>query len=588
MHMLRILLLPALVLAAHVATAQCPGCNPDVTCTVSPAYPTLCPLAPPDATAGEYYETDITFWLPPTFTDPGTGFTVNFQQMTITNVSGLPFGLNITYNNPSGVYYPQQEEYGCARICGTPLGAGVYTITISIIAGVEFSGIPINSPQEFALSLTVLPGSGGNAGFTFTPASGCGSAAVQFEALIDGSPSPTSYAWDFGNGGSGASATPPVQTYDEPGEYIITLQTTIGGYVLQEVTLTGVNGNWCGDVEEPNVPLLGCQGSPDPYFVLTDAQGGTYTSSTVDDSFTATWTGLGLLLENPPYSISFYDEDVISQNDLLGTYNIPANGAGTYNINVASGTTGSLVVIEQAQDVFTHTDTVHVFALPEVVLVENAQTGELCVEDTALVGYVWFLDGDTVPGLSGPCIVPTGPGVWRVVGTNGYGCAAQGGPIIVCPTITITRTGGVLQVPSGFASYAWTYQGSAVGGNEAFLITAGDGTYTCTVTDVNGCTVTASFELSTIGVEEAGGTTGGLMVFPVPNDGRFNVVAEGFATPMVQLRILDAAGREVRSLALPTVQGALRIVIDERLAPGSYLLQAVDGLRTRAARFIVR
>jgi len=586
--MRRILLLPLFLLTAFMADAQCPGCNPDNTCTVSPPFPTLCPLTPPDATVGEPYEADITFWLPPTFTDPGTGFTVNFQQMTITNVSGLPFGLNIEYNNPQGVYYPQQEQYGCARICGTPLGAGVYTITISIIAGVEFSGIPINAPQEFSLSLTVLPGSGGNAGFSFTPSTGCGSVGVQFEALIDGSPSPTSYAWDFGNGQTGSSATPPIQTYDEPGDYIITLETTIGGYVLQQVTLTGVNGNWCGDVEEPNLPIVGCQGSPDPYFVLTDAQGGTYTSSTVDDSFTASWTGLGILLNNPPYSISFYDEDVVSQNDLLGTYNIPANGAGTYNINVAGGTTGSLVVVEEAQDVFTHTDTVRVFDLPEVVLVENSATGELCVEDTTLVGYVWFLDGDTVPGLSGPCIMPTNPGVWRVVGTNGYGCSANGGPIIVCPTIAITRTGNVLQVPSGFTSYAWTYQGNAVGGNDAFLITVGDGTYTCTVTDANGCTISATFELSTIGMEEVSTTTGGLVVFPVPNNGRFNVVAEGFASPIVQLRILDAAGREMKTLSLPTVNGALRITMDERLAPGSYLLLVMDGGWTRAARFLVR
>lgn len=568
--------------------AQCPGCATDITCTITPAFPTLCPLAPPDATAGQYYQSDITFWMPTTFTDPGTGFTVDFQQMTITNVSGLPFGLNIEYSEPSGVYYPPQNQYGCARICGTPLGAGTYTVTISIIAGVTFSGIPINSPQQFTLPLNVLPGSGGNAGFTFTPASECGSSLVEFEALIDGSPSPTTYAWNFGNGNSGTSATPPLQAYDQPGEYVITLETTIGGYVLQDVVLTGANGNWCGDVEEPNLPIVGCQGSPDPYFVLTDAQGGTYTSSTVDDSFTASWTGLGLLLDDPPYSISFYDEDVVSQNDLLGTYNIPSNGSGTYHINVAGGTTGSLVVVEQAQTVFSHSDTVLIYPLPEVVLVETGQTGELCVADTTLVGYVWFLDGDTVPALSGPCIMPTGPGVWRVVATNGYGCTANGGPVIVCPVVTITRTGGVLQVPSGFTSYAWTYEGAPVGGNEPFVITVGDGAYAVTAVDVNGCMVSATFALSTIGVDEVTGSTGKLAVFPMPNDGRFNVSADGLSSSMVRMRILDAAGREVRAFSLRTVKGELRVAIQENLAPGSYVLQAEDGDHIRSTRFIVR
>lgn len=586
--MIKKLTLLVMVFAGMRSWAQCPGCAPDLACSVTPAFPTLCPLAPPDATVGEAYEADITFWLPTTFTDPGSGFEVDFQQMTITNVTGLPFGLDLETNEPSGVYYPQQNQYGCARICGTPLGAGTYTITISIIAGVTYSGIAINAPQEFALLLNVLPGSGGNAGFTFSPVSACGSAAVQFEALIDGSPSPTSYAWDFGNGEQGSGAQPPVVIYDEPGDYVVTLETTIGGYVLQQVTVTGVNGNWCGDVEEPNIPIVGCTGSPDPYFVLTDAQGGTYTSSTADDTFTASWTGLGLVLDNPPYSISFYDEDVVSQNDLLGTYNIPANGAGTYNINVAGGTTGSLIIEEQELNAFDHADTVHVFPLPEVILEENAETGELCVVDTSLVSYTWFLDGDTVPGFSGPCVLPTGPGVWRVVGTSGYGCSGQSAPIVVCPTVVITRTGAVLQVPSGFVSYAWTYQGEPVAGSDPFLITQGDGLYTVTITDVNGCVVTAEYELSTIGLEELERKAPGVAVFPVPNDGRFTVLAQGLTTPLVTLRIVDVAGRPTWERALPTSGGVLRTQVHESLVPGAYILLLVDGEHMRSTRFIVR
>src|SRR5690606_11365337 len=150
------------------------------------------------------------------------------------------------------------------------------------------------------------------------------------------------YAWDFGNGNTSDAALPPAQTYDEPGTYLVSLQTVIGGYVLGEVILTGVNSNWCGDVEEPNLPIVGCTGSPDLYFVLTDANGGSYTSSTQDNTTTAQWQNVQQLLSTPPYSISFYDEDAVSGDDLLGTFNIPGNGEGTYFINVAGGTTGSL------------------------------------------------------------------------------------------------------------------------------------------------------------------------------------------------------------------------------------------------------
>ncbi|MBK6776988.1 MAG: hypothetical protein IPG74_14525 [Flavobacteriales bacterium] len=44
----------------------------DFGCTVAPAYPTLCPLQPADATSGQPYSADITFWMPVNFDDPGT------------------------------------------------------------------------------------------------------------------------------------------------------------------------------------------------------------------------------------------------------------------------------------------------------------------------------------------------------------------------------------------------------------------------------------------------------------------------------------------------------------------------------------
>ncbi|MBK6540145.1 MAG: hypothetical protein IPG10_02435 [Flavobacteriales bacterium] len=137
------------LLTSTRSTAQCPGCQTDLACQVSPAYPTLCPAAPPAATSGVYYETDLTFWLPATFDDPGTGLTVDFLQMTITSIAGIPFGLAIETSDPLGVYDPQQSEFGCARICGTPLGAGTFPITISILATVEFSGFEVDVPETF-------------------------------------------------------------------------------------------------------------------------------------------------------------------------------------------------------------------------------------------------------------------------------------------------------------------------------------------------------------------------------------------------------------------------------------------------------
>lgn len=579
------LALLAFALLPRTLTAQCDGCTPDLSCTMEPAFPTLCPLLPPDATAGEYYQQDFTFWLPSSFTEPGSGVTVDFQQMTITSVTGLPFGLSFTASDPAGVYYPQEDQYGCGRICGTPLGAGEYLITINIIASVTFSGFDIDAPQQFQLPLTVLPGTGGNSSFTYSPTSGCGSVEATFNALIDAAPSPTSHAWDFGNGNTSTLATPPVQTYATPGTYVISLTTTVGGYVLNTVNVTGVNGNWCGDVEEPDIPLVGCTGSPDLYFVLTDGTGTTYTSGTVDNTTTGSWNGLGLLLANPPYSIEFFDEDAVSQNDPLGTYNIPANGEGTYFINVAGGTTGSLVIGLEPQQVFTDTDTIVVFPAPELVL--SANGSQLCVANDTLASYVWFLDGDTIPNATTACIAAQGPGVYTVSGTNAFGCTALSNELVVCPMLTIERNGNVLFVDYTFATYAWTYNGSAIG-NDPFALTQGYGTYGLTVTDANGCVLTATYVLSSVGIEEQAAANFPLALYPNPNDGRFTVVAEGLKDAMVQVEVIDLSGRTVHQWSAPAANGRLRTDLALDLAPGTYLLRLRSGDGLSVTRVVVR
>ncbi|MEO8590573.1 MAG: PKD domain-containing protein [Flavobacteriales bacterium] len=581
--------LVALVLAVpvHEVLAQCPGCAPDLACIVSPAYPTLCPVTPPDATAGEPYAADFTFWMPTSFTDPGSGFTVDFQQMTITGISGLPFGLAFEASAPGGVYYPQENQFGCARVCGTPIGAGVYTVTISILATVMYSGITINSPQQFPIVLTVLPGSGGNLSFSYSPTSGCSPVSASFQALIDASPSPMTYAWDFGNGTTSDLAQPPAQTYEQTGTYVITLQTTVGGYLLNSVVLTGVNDNWCGDVEEPDIPFVGCTGSPDPYFVLTDAGGGTITSGSVDNSSTASWADLGILMDNGPYSISFYDEDAVSQNDLLGTYNIPSNSSGTLFVNVAGGTTGSLDISIEPLQLFADTDTIVVFPLPELVLLEDTMTGELCALNDSLVSYLWLLDGDTVPMATSPCYTPTGPGLWQVVGTNGFGCAMISDTVVVCPTFDIVRSDDVLFVPSGYPAYAWTHDGIPIGGDDAFIFTEGDGLYVVIVDAGNGCVIEEDYLLITTGSADPGNSGSRFALFPVPNEGAFTVVAEGLRGPLVYLRITDMTGRILMQRAESTSQGALRADMEVALAQGSYVLQLLDGDHARTLRLVI-
>ncbi len=574
--MLRTLTLAFTLIAFIGAQAQCSTCTIDFSCSAVPAYPTLCPLQPVDAIAGQAYESDITFWMPTSFADPGSGMNVNFLQMTITGVTGLPFGMHLTTNDPLGIYYPPQNQFGCARLCGTPIGSGTYTVAINIIAQVEASGFTLNVPQSFGITLVVQPGTGGNTSFSFTPTSGCGSADVQYTALLSGGTSPTTHAWDFGNGASSDLAN-PVAFYSAPGTYPVSLTTTIGGFVLTDVVLAGVSDNWCGDVEEPS--LFGaCTGAPDLYFVLTDGSGNSFTSSSGSNSTSEIWNNVDRLLAAPPYSIQFFDEDVISANDDLGTFNIPAGSNGNVPFALGNGTYGSLTIALQPQQVFTDSDTVRVFPAPQLITTFDTATATLCATDTMQLVYTWFNNGDTIHGVNGPCVQADSIGAWWGVATNAFGCTASSDTIVVCPSVTIESNGTVLLVQGDYASYAWSLNGTPIpGANSPFLVAATGGQYSVTVITALGCVLSDAFDLIITGTTELV-ETGTIRAYPNPNRGRFTLELPPNTSPTARIDILDPAGRLCYSVKR-SLGATQQVTLPTALAGRYLVLVESDGRR---------
>lgn len=573
-------LLAGLVVLCTALRAQCPGCVIDGTCFAEPPYPTLCPAQPPDATAGEAYSADITFWLPAAFQDPGTGANVDLLLMTITGVGGLPFGLALEANEPSGIYHPQENAFGCARICGTPLSSGTYAVTISVLAQVQLNGLSLNVPQQFSLPLTVLPGTGANNGFTFSPTTGCGPTTVQFNASIDAQGAPVSHAWDLGDGQT-SDAAELVHTYSGPGIYSIALQTTIGGFVLNAVNVDGVGDNWCGDVEEPSV-FGACTGDPDLYFVLTDGAGNTWTSSSGDNSTSAAWTGLGRVLTLPPYSIAFLDEDVVSQDDALGTFNIPQGSSGTVPFTLGNGTYGSLVIDLEAQQVFNDTDTVVIHPLPQPVLEYDTAAGTLCLGDTGLVSITWFNDGDTVFTGGLACWGPDSTGNWWATVNDGFGCQATTDTVLICPTIVIQQNGNVLYTAPGLVAYAWSLNGVPVpDSNSPFIVAGGAGLYAVEAISADGCLLHAELSILDTGLPTLVNASPGAMATPA---GDWLVrVPQGPA----RLVMRDAMGRLVEQWSLPAT-GALELrIAHDQHAPGPYLLEVFAGARRTTLRILL-
>ncbi|HIO59431.1 MAG TPA: hypothetical protein EYN28_04575 [Flavobacteriales bacterium] len=221
----------AILMVTASAFSQCTSCLPDYTC-VANGYPVLCPQLLPDGTTGIVYETTATFNMPGTVTDPGSGVEASLESVTITSITGLPYGLTLTPSNPDGVYYPAAgENFGCATICGTPLAAGQYFVNINVTVVASAFGFSQTVNESFSLPLTILQGAGGgNASFSTSETTGCAPLTVDVTNTITGPG--VSYTWDFGGPSSGTSLAFDILTDDYPGETTWLITDETGGIVM--------------------------------------------------------------------------------------------------------------------------------------------------------------------------------------------------------------------------------------------------------------------------------------------------------------------------------------------------------------------
>ena len=332
---------------------QCETCEPDLSC-VAVDFPVLCPEQLPNATQGEPYSASATFNLPPSVVDPGSGLEATLLTVTISSVTGLPFGLEFSPSNPDGVYQPGNGEYyGCSVVCGTPLVSGSFFVNINVTVLVSAFGFQQTVEESFSLPLVVEPGEGGNGptSFSLSATQGCAPLTVQGENLIlDGG---ATYAWDFGNGQT-SSGLNPTFTYDTPGTYTVSLVTEVTELSLTQVNITSLGGGWGQDIED-------FFGSPDPYFVLSGPNGGIYTSAYADGNETPTLGGFSIPLDaGTTYNIAFYDSDgVITGDDFLGSSDFTPTGGG--DLTVSNSTTAILTLTETVVASFDESTQVVVF-----------------------------------------------------------------------------------------------------------------------------------------------------------------------------------------------------------------------------------
>ena len=551
--------------------AQCPGCSPDPACTNTTGTPMICPAIPPNATTGAYYEQVMTFFIPTDVVDPSSGINATLLQLTITDVSGLPFGLEFTLNDADGIFYPPQgETSGCATICGTPILPGTYDIVISITALAEAFGFEVTQNDSFVITLIVEQGPGGTSTFTFDQSAGCGSIDVDYVATIGGEAGQlTTYTWDFGNGQTGTSADPAPVNYGAPGTYTASLQTVISNYVITSVNLAGVNGNWNGDADD-------LFSTADPYFTINNSAGSAvYTSGTVNNQTSASYANVNFTLSNPPYTITFWDSDDISQDDNLGTssFNI---AVGSQSFNSGNGTSGTInISLAEATNISASTS-ISVFPQPDAMV---SVVGDVisCTNDT-LPTYFWYYDGVLISGESGSSITMTESGYYSVYVQNEFGCSSTSEPYLYCAPVEIfwNAASDQLSVADTYESYQWFYNGVLLqGAITYYLINPSNGVYAVQVTNSYDCSLTSDVITVNVGVEEIA-LEDQLNIYPNPVTDVLNIQWNN-TTETATLSIRDLSGRLVLSERVANGNAVLDF---STLSSGNYILELQTGQST--------
>lgn len=158
--------------------------------------------------------------------------------------------------------------------------------------------------------------------------------------------------------------------------------------------------------------------------------------------------------------------------------------------------------------------------------------------------YQWTMNSGNISGATDSTYTAMASGTYAVNISNG-GCSGISQNITVtvnpAPVPVITNTGGVLSVASGFATYQWYLNGSAITGATTNSYTStGNGSYLVTVTNANGCSGSATLSLAVGSVN----ATAAINLYPNPANG---VIYIANAPNVNHVSLSNMDGREVKA-----------------------------------------
>jgi len=567
------------------------ACGP---CTIDYAWisPGVYPDTLPPATAGVYYESDITFVMQADTTVDVVG-TLEFLNYHILEPVGMPYGMHVSTNlgDLPVDYDPDISLYGCARVCGTPLVPGMYEVTVPLIATLEYPGG--DQAAEYSLFLEVLPAVPEDGGFIPTVTYGCDPVSVDFETSMhslgaDG----FSYAWDFGNGITSTSEFPPTQTYTAiggvPTDYIVSHTITIDtfGYQLEYATILS---SGCDDCT-----FFGCTGlieaeKPDLYLIITALGVNTEADAFIDTSPPVT-ISLGVELDpGATYTMQMKDDDggLAGGDDNCGSFTFGGDDVGISTLN--SGSHSVEISITHPVISYTFYDTITIYPSVPVPAIEVIGETTFCSGDSVVLNatilpditYQWANNGDPIPGADSTSLIVFETGEYDLTVTGVGGCFSESAVTSVTvyeqPTApNIIVIGNELSTSSTW-DVQWYYDGSPIpGATENTYTPAIEGTYQ--VAAVNGPCVAYSVEINFVFQSVSDILINDVIVSPNPNTGVFTTSFTITQKQNISIHILNMLGEKLYSINRPNAYGKINETISlPNIESGIYFLE-IEGV----------
>ena len=512
----------------------------------------LDPDSLPDGYVGQFYDEDMTFFLPLDTVDGGV--TVTFTDFHITSIS-LPLGLTWECNNSSNSchYDPAVTQYGCVKISGTALIAGNYNVQVDLVATHSLSSLVGTENISFTLPLTILPDTATsiNAGFAMTNPSGCLPITVSF---TNNNPGMLSYFWDFGNGNTSNLAQPVDQIYSQPGQYIVQYSAvqTNAAYFLESIqVVTGgcSDGFGAGDVD---------------LFYTISTPSGSIQQVTSNNYITQPFP-LFINISNPlqltgqSVTVEVWDNDdtwLTTSTENCGTIIFtPVQQAGTHSAN-GGGLSINYTVMEIPANIVTSTDTINVYDYPQIPNLVYDTLNNLIYTSADSIAMQWYYFNSPIPGATDTLITPTASGLYSLLVVNQYGCTATSLDVLVviCDTTyqpMLDDNGSTAwMVDSALYSNLQWYDDNGIinGANQSFFPAQHSGWYYIVATDEFGCTYSSqSVLLSPFMNSESISFSGIVKVGPNPvsNGYPLTIYIENAEFSEATIVLMDLYGREV-------------------------------------------